>query len=597
MMTTARRWLWLITLILLLAAAARVLRSDVVDVEIRRDEVKSVLRAEGSVIEVIDQTPPDWTPLYFVTLAGWKDLVGEHPIPLRFLGVLSFLLGTACLYRLLTGWHGRWAGLLGALAWSALGYTIFLSIELRGYALLLGLQPAALWLLIRYFERPHLRNAALLGTALAGMFAISLTSVPAFAAFGLFSLVAYRRRVWRGWLPGGIALGLAAPLIWQKLFIASLWAGTSGRPLNPDVGEAFSRLYERFVGAGYWLYLILFGIALVTLLLRRRLTARAVGVLLWVASPVVLYWGGALSTFFQPRYAWWVMLALALWLGIGLAHLPRPGRLISAAALTVALWLPLPLHDYQLSGPPLGQTFLWLRDQVRWGDVFLVDPANDLRLEEVDYLARLYFPNGLLFVDTPGDHRRIWYLTGPQVDETMRRAVLAGRVPQQFFGPAEGLFRLYEAPPDPTGIPFENGLRFHGAEVLNTTHAPLLHTDDRLHLRLWWSLDRPLDRDYSVSVQVFVDDRLRVQDDSAPRVDDAPTATSQWQTDRYYYEDRVLDIPNADLAYADIMLAVYFWQDQRRLTAPGVNADGLLPVERIVIRSRRGVVGRITLED
>ena len=73
------------------------------------------------------------------------------------------------------------------------------------------------------------------------------------------------------------------------------------------------------------------------------------------------------------------------------------------------------------------------------------------------------------FVTNSEGYRRVWYVTAEgKRDPTTDAAVRKGRVERDFVGPAD-FFCLYEAPPDPVGILFDNGMRFHGVDFLDST--------------------------------------------------------------------------------------------------------------------------------
>ena len=141
------------------------------------DEVWSVWQTFGTPEQIMHWTPYDWPPGYYLTLGLWRRLTGQHPIMLRYLSILAFLIGSSCLFRLSRRLHGVNAALLVMPIYAALGYGILLSVEVRGYALLLGLLPtgvladACATLIIL-----SLKRALLLALSLAAMFYVSVTS-------------------------------------------------------------------------------------------------------------------------------------------------------------------------------------------------------------------------------------------------------------------------------------------------------------------------------------------------------------------------------------------------------------------------------------
>jgi hypothetical protein len=233
------------------------------------------------------------------------------------------------------------------------------------------------------------------------------------------------------------------------------------------------------------------------------------------------------------------------------------------------------------------------------GDAVLLDPKFSIGFPEAwNYYTRVYFPDGLDIVTKPDNHRRIWYVKedGWQDPETQRE-VSANRREGEFFGPWNFLFRLYEAPPDIQGIPFENGMRFHGAEILDDPRSgyAVYHDGETVHLRLWWSVDHPVTLDYSETVQfVLASGKLGAQNDGPPAPAKAPSATSQWLPGRFYVEDRDLTLPyplhTHNSPHADkymLYLGVYHYSDRKPISAPGVNENHLLPIQTIWLKTWR----------
>lgn len=593
-----QKWIVVIT-VLLVVAASRFTRLD--EMAMNPDEVWSAWQTLGTPAQVLQWTPYDWPPLYYLTLGAWRELTSPYPTTLRVLSVLAFMLGTAFTYRLMRR-CGESAAILAMLAYAALGYIILLSIEVRGYALLLALMPLAVWLTRRYFDHPRWRRAIPLALVLAAMFYTSMTSVGAIAMLGIYSLVVYRQAIWRWWLPGLIAGLLVLPEMLTKWGIATARVKATATLTPLPLFEALADLFARYTGYTVVIWVLLFLIATVLIVYRRGLRdSRTLAVALWVfVIPVLLYFLNPILGFFSARYAWWVMIGIALWTGWGLSHLPRIGRTGAALLLVGMAFYPLPAEgEYNIWAlrSPLAENFEWLRDHLHGGDVMLLDSANECGSgEEWDYYLRAYFPNGLQFVNRLEGYRRIWYMIfdGRQ-DSTIQQTLNTTHIPGVFVGPPRCLFRLYEAPPNMAGIAFENGMRFHGAEVIVNNlpwSGPLVrHEGEAVKLRLWWSADRRIERDYSVGIYFLRENSSHIltQTDSAPQVvfpQDAPQATSQWSPGGYYVEERDLTLPypTRDDDY-ELHLAVYYWEDQVRVSAPGVNADTFLLLAKLKVKA------------
>ena len=596
-MTTRSAPLPLLTLALLLVAASRLLRLD--DLTMNPDEVWSIWQTFGSVDDILRWTPNDWPPLYYLILAAWSQVAGIQPLALRTLSALAFLPGAACAFRLMQRWRGWRAGLLALLAWSALGLVIRLSLEVRGYALLLPLTMLSLWLTLRYFERPAWRRALALALSMAAMFYLSYTGGMVILLLVACSLIIYRRRIWRWWLPGLIAGLLVLP---ELLDIASLLVGrvasTSTIVLSP-LPQAIAQLYVDFSGSFWPLWALLAAAALWLLLRReRRRSAVTLALSVWaLALPFLIYLLNPVLGLFHGRYAWWILPGIALLLARGLSWLPRRGIRMAMLLLVAALFAPLPdVSPYQIFDvlSPLEDNFRWLRDQMQWGDVLLTNVEHRCgAAEEWDYHQRAWLPNGLQFIDKPADQRRIWVLNPKQHAPELRAHLAEERIPGRFVGPWGCLLRLFEAAPDPEGIPYANGMRFHGAELMRGSRfiagQPVLHEGEALQLRLWWSVDTPPARDYSLHTWLATEGLLLDEINGPPRPFWPPEATeetSRWQPGSRYVELRELTLPaQAGTGSYEVNLRLYYWEDLEAVQAPGLGPNGERQILSLSVRS------------
>ncbi|GAB4572699.1 MAG: hypothetical protein Kow0077_12880 [Anaerolineae bacterium] len=587
-------WLFFAVTLLLVIAASRIFRLQEM-IELGVDELWSVWQTFGTPQQILQWTPYDWPPLYYLLLGGWRALVGLHPAMLRYLAVLVFMLACAVMIRLMQRLGvSRWNVLLGMLAFAAPAYSVFVSLYVRGYMLVALFAPLSLWLTLRYFERPTLRRALPLGLTLAAMFLTTLSVIGTFVALGIFSVVVYRKQIWRWWLPGIIAGGLALPEIISKLSLSVRRVSATSQQQLPPFGEALWGLFEFWTADAVVVWIAVILVASLLLILRKQLNRKAVGALLWLFTPALLYFFNDYIGLFMPyRYTAWAMVGLALWLGLGLSQLPRPGRVVAGGVLLGLAFLPIPTRSYEYFSSSFGNSIAWLADHMQAGDVILIDPnwqdpLCGCRLDaDWDYYSRVFFPDGMPFVDAPEGHRRVWYVTWQsRQDPEMEARVNTGRIPGIFVGPPEVLFRLYEGPPDSEGIRFENGLRFHGIEFVDTLAFPIAHEGESLQVRLWWATDEVQTADYSISLQVFFEGELVFQQDGPVKVDGIAQETSQWEPGRLYLDERTIDIPYpAVQGNYEVKLTVYQWWDNVRLNAPGVDADRLLPVGNIHVKS------------
>ncbi len=169
-----RAALTLVVVILLIIFASRVTRLNTLDMQ--QDEVWSVWQTLGTPQQVINWTPYDWSPTFYLIVDGWQNLTGIGPFTIRLLPIFVFLIGVALVYRITDKWYGARAAIMAILVFSALGYILFLSTLLRGYIFNLTLWLLALWLALRYFERPSWQRAVALCWPIILMFYIHLYS-------------------------------------------------------------------------------------------------------------------------------------------------------------------------------------------------------------------------------------------------------------------------------------------------------------------------------------------------------------------------------------------------------------------------------------
>ena len=271
------------------------------------------------------------------------------------------------------------------------------------------------------------------------------------------------------------------------------------------------------------------------------------------------------------------------------------------ALLGVVMFLPTPNDQYQHYQPSdlaLIDNFQYLSHHIRWGDVVILDPnAVYSSREGLDYATRVFFPNGLQYVRDPAGYRRIWYITvDGQQDKKLAQAVGTGRIAEEFVGPPLFLMRLYEGPPDPIGVLFENGMRFHGADVIKNdddsleTGPFIRHEGESVKLRLWWSVDHDaaVKVDYSIGVYVLnAQGEVISQSDSAPQVTNQPAQTSQWTANAFFLDTRELKMPfPGQSGDYSVEIAVYDSQNpQQRIQGLGLNARNALPVASFSIKA------------
>lgn len=602
-----------VLVLLLLAVAVRM--THVVEFVEWQDEIRTVWRAQGSFSDLLARTPPDWPPLYGILTWGWARLAGGSLEPARMLSVLLGALGLALSYRAARALfavtqpqhNSQQPALLSATVFAVAGYAIFAGVDVRAYGLLLALGALSLWLTVRYVRASSWRRAVPLAVSLALLFHTSYTSSAFIAYLTLFALV-LRPRLWWRWLVIGIGvIVLALPVLPGFINNAFGRIGDVMPQPPPPFFEAMSRVYGDF-GGGSMGWIVLFALAALVVVAHAITSRERVGgrsgllLLVWVMFPALVYVVTFNDEFLKPRYMWWVLLGLTLLVGSAASRLPRPVVWVVVGAVLVLGTQPVDYWRYRLaetSAPPFRAVFGWLADNLRPGDVLIVDPHCTCgELYAWDYFVPQFFPTGYLplveHAADPDDQPRIWYLsnTGWERDESLLAQIEAGRQSSIFAGPWYFLVRLYEAPPHPLpgGVTFGESLRLHGVEI--DGNNTVMAKNERFSARLWWSASAPLGDEYSVSLAVL--DRfgnLVAQHDGTPQAPDTPAQLSSWEVDVYYDDYRTLQLP-ADIGDGDyrLVVTVYQWRDGQRLTPDGaglfaVTADHYVELVEIRVRS------------
>lgn len=155
--TNTLRWSWkwlLLVAILWMALGTRLYQLE--NRSLWEDEGWSLVLAEGPSLSAItqrminDQHPP----LYFVALRVWEDTAGSSEFALRYLSVLTGLIGVAGIYQLGKTAITPTVGLLAMLLLALWDHHIDLSQDTRHYSQLATLVILSTWFYFRLI-RPH----------------------------------------------------------------------------------------------------------------------------------------------------------------------------------------------------------------------------------------------------------------------------------------------------------------------------------------------------------------------------------------------------------------------------------------------------------
>lgn len=564
------------------------------------DEVWSIWQSLGSPADIWRWTPYDWGVLHYQITGLWANLTGIHPVTMRLSSVLIELLTLALIARL-----GRdllqsdYGGLLAALAYLAFGRSLHNAITVRGYVLMTLFIALSACLMVRYLRRARFSRALPLAGSMAAAFYVHPIAAVPLLMLLWFALSAYRVHALRLIVPGSLAALIAAPEIIAKArFVLNNPARDAiiSQIVPLTFPEAISRYASDFVGRWPEVWLILLTAVSLWLLVRYRL--QALLTLLWSGGGLLLLYYVLLPPFGSTlavggRHLAWLLIVPALWIGCGLAKLPRVGTAIGSVGLLFIAFTPIDAALYTIPTPHLLDSVPQLARLLQPGDEVVRDPTlADAPPEAWDYFARVYFPNtGIPFSNAPKT-RRVWYVysAGKTIPEVYD-LVTIGRVELASFGAPEMRFSLYAAPPDVLGVPFENGLRFNGAEILNAVSPslPTYREGESVQVRLWWSVDKPTGLDYSLALQITdTEGKLIAQSDNfdARSAPNSPEQLSQWQPGTYHLDTRSIILPNS-LPTGEYLLhvVVYQWWDGVRIRALQSDADGRLAVGSLYIKA------------
>jgi len=571
------------------------------------DEVWSLWQTQGSFAQTLALTPYDWPPLYYLLLRGWTYLVGFNDVTGRLPSVLCGLIGIALLYRVARRIGGAWAGVLAALLYAVLPYMVYLTVEARGYALLLVLVPLLAWLHLRWLAHPTAWRRVLLYaivlalclyTSYTAALLIGLTLLHG-ALFVITCQRAQRRAITLRWI-AVIALFaiLLIPLASRLIGIAQVRQKNISEHLAPaEADSVLSNFYGWLAGRQPILLLALLVLASIGLFLwwrnnRQNKPQVITYLLLWaIGAPLIMYVLRYFLLLIAVRYLSYIVPGVILLLALGLSHLPRVIRPVLPIALLMFAVAPFPVELYR---PPLSDEKP-TRDIVRElgrryqpGDQIAIDPhCNCGNPVEWSFYAQIYYPGGLLTpMSDSAPARRIWYIADQRAtDAALIKRLQTDRVQTEAFGPYYMIATLYKPAPQPIGGLFGDALRYHGADL--PARQPL-HAGDTFAVNLWWSADAPITLDYSFALYVIAPDgSLVVQTDGGPQGALIPHQTSQWQSGVLYDDQRSLTLPTTLKAgmYTIRLAAYQSWDNARLLPDPtlGQQVDRALVIGTIEV--------------
>lgn len=557
-----RIFLGLMVVVLLLAALLRIYHLN--QQGLWGDEGWSVeFSASDNPRDVVLALVPDLhPPLYFMTLAIWRDFAGSSEVAMRMLAVYSALLTVAIISRIAIN---RSAGILAALILALSDKHIVLSQEVRHYPTAFMMMALSSWVFLCWVKHPTRR-----ATLLYAVVTIASVYVHYYTALIVLVQLAYMLINHRQRLPVFIfvsGLPMLAFLPWFFVAWSQLIVRPEGilhtLPLNWDT---LNTLTIDFLGRPPILLLALLGLGVMQAFQRR---SQAWYPLLWMAIPmaitVLVY---PVVTVLTDRNMALLLLPIALLAGQGALWLDGRGRWLLASILLINGVASL--DSYQIH-PPWREMAVYVADHyptaepvfmdVRGGDKALdyhlrqllpsntqVVSVNQLRLDFGAYFLGVWSQyldqNDGFWIAYWVNENEQWDVAAP-----LTAAGYVRTATRRFYhlGNPIDLYHYDKLPPlNEVITTFEGGIRLHRVKY------PSVVTDV-LPVSLWWSTVRPQSISYSVSVFLLdVNGRLVAQHDGAPQAGAAPTTA--WQSDTVVLDSHAVD--TSGLAAGTYHLAV-----------------------------------------
>ena len=543
------------------------------------DELWAIMHSMGSWHQIA--TDPDllWPPGYYFVLHSWMALVSIHDFVVRALSVYLGLISVALMIRAARELQDERAGWLAGFLYATNVFAAYYRLEARGYSLMLLGLPLVLWTYARWWKKPTWRRALPYGLAQAFLFYAQATSALATPLFlGAHLFLTAPRRLWRWALIMAGVLILAAPVLPQYYYIYTITSEARRGVERLMVVHTPLNLYQAYSSHQDIVWAAVLGLAAFGVVRgarkNRRFAATALVLALWgVAVPVYAYITRYSSGLFGPRYLLFTVPAMLLLLGLGLAQLPRRAFWAGVALLAYMALTPWHAFDYRPlyrdGDYPVRDLLRYFQSHFQAGDTLVVDPAIDdpTRLDWW-YYEQIYFPLGDIPRAPDGYEAgpRVWHLVRQGVEDPEQlRSVREGRLQTgEFWGPWYFIATLYEGPPLEQGFRFGDAIRFRGAQIPS---GRVYRPEDVLTVRTWWSVDAPLDVDYSISVYIAGSQgELVAQHDSGPLGRFSGDRTSAWQPGQVYLDERTITIPKGwGIGVYDVRVAVYQWWDGQRL--------------------------------
>ncbi len=535
-------------------------------------------------------------PLWFAFFWGWQRFVGTTEFAGRLQGIFFALLTLAVVWQLGRRWFRSWTiGTAAAAILAANAYFVTYALEIRPYAATLLLAAVSMWAFERWQRSGAWRAALIYGALIALMFYVHyflIFLVIVQAVYFLASRPLTRRRLLQGTAAAVFAFGLWLP--WFPTFIGQV---ALLRELSAQAGIAYAsglgtphttaatnlETLQQLAALAFNGQIVLYAAVLVAAIAQRWQQRRlwlAVG---WgIGVPALALAVNLFAAVYAPRYIAYLTGGLALLLAVGLLSSRSRWRVFAFGAFfIVSLWgLPGQLPER----PPLRDIFRELSAAAAPGDVvyFLRGGEQD---DLVDWNAAAYLrPDTIIQrggpVEAVASARRIWFITAELLTEPIQQVFseLERTHPvQQVIGDCKRewcyVVQLMEAPPLAAPIRFidaqtGDALLFLGADIDAIE-------DERLRLRLWWTVEAQAALDYSFALHLVDETGALIAQADGPLVHYGIeiVPTSQIAPNQIIIDHRTVELPLQTAGEEAVLALIVYrsWDGQRLLLESGAD--------------------------
>ena len=588
------------TAVLLVAVVFLFSRAD--SLTVGGSEAFTIFHVSGSYGQVFDPELA-YPPGFYVVLYWWIKLVGSQQIAVFALAALTGVIAIAVMIQIGRRLYSWQAGWLAAVAAATSGYATYFFLELRATSIALMAIALLIWVHLLWLKRPTRRRSVIYVLTITFALYTHYYLIFIIAFLGLHLVFTNWRLWWRWGLQAAVGGLLIIPLIPPISVLWNLFVGqrTGSNTYPAYMLAPFSSYYQAL--SAHWD--IVFAVILLVVLIgawvivRRNRKTRADVVwllLLGIGVPLFAYLTRERLGLFLNRYLFYLILPTYTLIGLGLAAAPKRVRAVGMGALFVlalAPWQPYDFRPRLTDAPDVKDMVSYLDSHMQPDDVLVTDPHCACG----DPLIWWYYESTLT---THGIRHasgsdplpaRVWYLVRQgNLDQNLANTIEQNRVATTYFGPWYFIATLYEGIGNIQAT-YGDHIRLGRVEV---TPAQFAHVNDQISVSAWWSVNAPLDTDYSISLQVInsTSGALLAQADSGPLGDYTPDQTSAWEPGKIYRDDRSLTLPFDTLAGSyDLRLVVYQSATGDRLAvadAKGSVSDSFLIKQITVITYNRG---------